>query len=107
MKAKLVKDNGRVRFYRLSKHIKKGKCDLLGEFDIVKEEGKNMHWYSMKVKPFAEQYLGNPEGIEYVAISDAMTHIERLVFPAFPVPTVIDSRGYVFTAGISQENSLL
>ena len=94
MKATLVKDDGCVRYYHLSKPITKGKCDLFGEFEIAKEEAKQIDRFKEEFRPLAEQYLANPEGIEYVAVSDAITNIERLVFPAFPV-----DGGYAFIGG--------
>ena len=98
MKATLVKNDGRVRFYHLSEPIKKGKCDLFGEFEIAEQEAKELHRFKEEWKPVAEQYLTNPEGIVYVAVSDAITHIERLVFPAFPVPAELGD-GFRFTGG--------
>lgn len=82
MKATLIKDNGRQRYYELSEPITKGKCDLLGEFpDLVKTCSETI---ARRIKEeYKKEALDSiKDGIRYIVVSDAHTHIERLVFPA-------------------------
>lgn len=87
MKAELVykRDNacGGYRVYKLSEPITKGHSDLSGDIDI-KANAKG--WLKI-VKPEFENAVQRIEetGLYYVTISDAYTHIERLVFPALDV----------------------
>ncbi len=87
MKATLVKTIpndigfGSKRFYRLSEPITKGKSDITGEVDIIKEFN---NFIEKRVKPeYVELFRSKFNNkCELVAISDAHTHIETLVFPA-------------------------
>ena len=79
--AKLVKDNGQQRFYQLSHKLTKGYSILRGkELDLI-EELKNA-----KEKDFKPEfkYLCPLDGFKYICVSDADTHLERLVFGAIP-----------------------
>ena len=83
MKAKLVRDNGRQRFYELSEPLNIGICDIRGLLkdlstecvDVVKKRIRP-EYHDTIVPQFAD-------GVRIVCVSDAFTHIERLVFPAF------------------------
>lgn len=84
MKVKLIHtetEKGNYRIYEVSEPIKKGISDLFGEttVDYIIESCRDR--VNEKYKDCILERLGN--GINYVAISDAHTHIERLVFPAF------------------------
>lgn len=84
MKVKLVHNEtiiGRYRVYEVSEPIKKGISDIFGDttIDEIIESRR-----PLLMKEFREcviERLG--KGVKYVAISDALTHIERLAFPAF------------------------
>ena len=82
MKAKLVHDTGRQRWYELSEPIRKGICDVSGEVDIVKDmqDCCQRHIKKEFLDAVLEQYK---DGCRMVVVSDAFTHIERLVFPGF------------------------
>jgi hypothetical protein len=81
MKATLVHNNGRQRFYALSEPITKG-VSLFGPCDIVDDINR---YIKLRIKPeYKDGVLDNfKEGCKMIAVSDAHTHIERLVFPAF------------------------
>lgn len=84
MKVKLVhteKKFGNYRIYKVSEPIKKGVSDLFGETTIDKIIESNKDRVTGKFRELMLKRLG--KGVEYVAISDAHTHIERLAFPAF------------------------
>jgi hypothetical protein len=73
---KKVGDNGRQRFYQLSQPVTKVCYE---GFDWEKER-------EYSVTRLKEQYKELlPDVIEYVAVSDAHTHVERLVFVAMPL----------------------
>ncbi len=97
MKATLVQTNGTVRFYKLSEPVLIGKSDLGGVVNIIDSVTK---WDLSRMKEEArkkiEPYFSDPAGIYYVAISDATTHYERLIFPAYPAP---NEGTYGFTMG--------
>lgn len=82
MKATLeyTSETGRQRYYKLSEPIKKGISDICGEVDIPQlleyVERSCLREYKTL---FADQIK---DGIHHVCVSDAHTHIERLVFPA-------------------------
>lgn len=82
MKAKKVFEAPTYRIYEVSEPIKKGKSDWVkGEVStdgIIKSCQDNL---KEKFKDCILERLGN--GVIYIAISDAHTHIERLAFPAF------------------------
>ncbi len=84
MKAKLVHDTGRQRWYELSEPIRKGISDLFGEIDIDKEM---QDYCQRRIKvEFRDAILEQlKDGCRLITISDALTHIERLVFPAYCV----------------------
>ena len=84
MKAKLVKTySNRVRIYELSKPIYKGKSDLKDEVCIEESLKELYERLKPEYQESALQY--KKEGCYYVAISEAHTHIETLVFPAIRV----------------------
>ncbi|MCQ2058692.1 MAG: hypothetical protein MJY71_02545 [Bacteroidaceae bacterium] len=89
MKATKVQElyGGRVRIYRLSEPIKKGKSDWSGNIDIVKDMTMYLHdRIKQEYRDALRPYFTNPDGVNFVGISDAIDHIERLAFPAFPTP---------------------
>ena len=82
MKAKLVHDTGRQRWYELSEPIRKGISDLFGEVDIIKDI-QNYCQLRAKIE-FRDAILEQfKDGCQMIIVSDAHTHIERLVFPGF------------------------
>lgn len=95
MKVKLIHtetEKGNYRIYEVSEPIKKGISDLFGEItvdDIIESYRDRLH---EKYKDCVLERLG--KGVKYVAISDAHTHIERLVFPAFL--TSLSDAPYIF-----------
>ena len=81
MKATLVHNNGRQRFYSLSEPISKG-ISLFGPTDIMDDIRRNIQ-FQIK-EEYKEGVLDSfKDGCKMIAVSDARTHIERLVFPAF------------------------
>lgn len=82
MKAKKVFVAPTYRIYEVSEPIKKGKSDWFkGEVSIDGIIESYMPRIKEKYKECVASRKG--KGVEYVAISDAHTHIERLAFPAF------------------------
>lgn len=84
MKAKKVFEAPTYRIYEVSEPIKKGKSDIVkGEVSI----DETIEGYLPRVKEEFKEGVASRKGkgVEYVAISDAHTHIERLAFPAFKV----------------------
>ena len=81
MKATLIYNNGRQRFYSLSEPISKG-ISLFGPTDIMDDIRRTIQF---KIKEeYQEGFLNSfKDGCKMIAVSDASTHIERLVFPAF------------------------
>lgn len=82
MKARLTHKEDKIRFYRLSEPIKTG-IRFFGKFNIRESV---LAWIEETVKPeYLEQIAScfPEEGVSLIAVSDAVTHIERLVFPAF------------------------
>lgn len=84
MKAKLVKQEDRVgggcRIYELSEPITKGKSDIIGPVDINEEVNKYVkNWIKPEYKEKVLEKYDNK--CVYIVVSDAITHIERLVFP--------------------------
>ena len=73
---KKVGDNGRQRFYKLSIPVEKVPNP---RFDWEKEKEYNIGRLKEQFKHF------HTEKIEYVAVSDAHTHVERLLFVAIPL----------------------
>lgn len=84
MKVKLIHretKKGNYRIYKVSEPIKKGISDILGETtvdEIIESNKDRVFW---KFREIMLERLG--KGVEYVTISDAHTHIERLAFPTF------------------------
>ncbi len=73
--AKLVSTNNTQRYYELSSPIYKGRCfcndiDIVAELEECREK---------RMKP-EHKHLLRTDGCQIVCISDAHTHIERLVF---------------------------
>ena len=81
MKAKKVFVAPTYRIYEVSEPIKKGKSDMIGKRTVDKIIISNRDRLKENFKGCVLERLG--KGVEYVAISDAHTHIERLAFPAF------------------------
>jgi hypothetical protein len=81
MKAKKVFVAPTYRIYEVSEPIKKGKSDWVREVSIDETIESYMPRIKEKYKECVASRKG--KGVEYVAISDANTHIERLAFPAF------------------------
>lgn len=86
--AKLVETTKHQRFYELSEPIYKGRR-FRSDVDIVTElqECKNN-----RVKP-EYKHLLRTDGCHIVCVSDAHTHIERLVFAAENFPSGYGSTG--------------
>lgn len=77
--ATLIKSTERQRFYHLSHKIKKGISVLRGkEIDLIEEMNTS------KEKDFKPEYRKYcpMEGVDIICVSDASTHLERLVFAA-------------------------
>ena len=79
--AKLVSTTNDQRFYELSEPIHKGRrfggdVDIAAELQLCKEK-----W----VKP-ESKHLVRTDGCHIICVSDAHTHIERLVFAAEKIP---------------------
>lgn len=80
--AELVHDTGKQRFYKLSQKITKG-MRLTGKVNLIealKEEREK------RIKPEYRDYCP-VDGLDLICISDARTHLERLVFGAVKVPS--------------------
>lgn len=86
--AKLVETTNKQRFYELSEPIHKGR-GLGGYVDIAAElqECKNN-----RVKP-EFKHLIRTDGCHVICVSDAHTHIERLVFAAEKFPSGYGNTG--------------
>lgn len=85
MKATLIHNNGRQRFFRISEPITKGCSDLGGECNIAENVAKILPRLQMtdeEREAVARDYSG---GCTLVCISDAHTHVERLAFPAVAI----------------------
>lgn len=81
MKATLIHNNGRQRFYSLSEPISKG-ISLFGPTDVMDDIRRTIQ-FQIK-EEYQEGILDSfKDGCKMIAVSDARTHIERLVFPAF------------------------
>lgn len=81
--AKLVSTNNTQRYYELSSPIYKGRrfgnnVDIIAELEECKEK---------QMKP-EYKHLLRTDGCHVVCVSDAYTHIERLVFVGEKFPTV-------------------
>lgn len=96
MKVKLVHretEKGNYRIYEVSEPIKKGISDLFGETTIDKIIESYRDRLNEKFKECVLERLG--KGVNYVAISDAHTHIERLAFPAFKINSFNSPYGFL------------
>ena len=82
MKAKLVQNTEFQRFYKLSESINKGKSDLLGPIDDICENVRKIINERVLEKYREPMLTSFSDGVQIICISDAHTHIERLVFPA-------------------------
>lgn len=84
MKATLIetRDGERLRFYALSEPITKGISDWVGSVDIPADIER---FCKLRIKPeFRDEIVNQTrDGAHFVVVSDAFTHIERLVFPAW------------------------
>ena len=85
MKATLIHNNGRQRFYRLSEPITKGCSDLGGECNIAENVTKLLPRLQMTDEEREAVARDYSCGCTLVGISDAHTHVERLAFPAIAV----------------------
>lgn len=97
MKATLITDHNyrNKRIYKLSEKIKKGKSDICGEWNI----SEDMDRFVSDISALWKEIKQN--GVEYVAVSDAHTHTERLVFPGFKLPNELSEKygqQYVFSS---------
>lgn len=83
MKAKKVFVAPTYRIYEVSEPIKMGKSDWVGEVSI----DETIESYMPRIKEKYKECIASRKGkgVEYVAISDAHTHVERLAFPAFKI----------------------
>lgn len=81
MKATLVYKTENQRFYELSCYINKGKSDIVGEVCISEKMSGEVERLKVEYKEIIP-YMTDPKGIQLVCVSDALTHVERLVFPA-------------------------
>lgn len=84
MKAKKVFVAPTYRIYEVSEPIKKGKSDWFkGEVSI----DETIEDYLPRIKKEFKDDIASRKGkgVEYVAVSDAHDHIERLAFPAFKI----------------------
>lgn len=80
--AKLAATTNDQRFYELSEPIHKGRrfnndVDIAAELQLCKEE-----WVKLECK-----HLIRTDGCHIICVSDARTHIERLVFAAEKIPS--------------------
>ena len=79
MKAKLVQNIGRQRFYELSEYINKGR-NLRGDVDISASLRTLLETHILpEYKEQLQTVLSDERGTKWVCVSDAITHIERLV----------------------------
>lgn len=96
--AKLVYQNRTQRFYELSEPITKG-IRFKDEVNIIEEMQDDCN---RRIKEEYRKYVPK-DGCHLLCVSDAHTHIERLVFAAFkylkdgvyeycPLPTQIDGK---------------
>lgn len=84
MKAKKVFEATTYRIYEVSESIKKGKSDWLDD-EVNIDDVIERHLPRIK-EVFKDSIASRKgKGVEYVAISDAHDHIERLAFPAFKI----------------------
>jgi len=74
----LVEDNGKYRYWKLPKRINRGDRGY-----PISEQLTGLK--TPKFNPGVELAEDLSQGVEYVCVSDALTHIERLVFPAFKI----------------------
>ena len=85
MKARLVYVADSYRVYELSEEILKGKSDIMGEIDIRKSfemtKGRIRKDLPKETCDAMMDALSLP--CTHIFVSDAFTHVERLVFPAF------------------------
>lgn len=83
MEAKLVNKTANYRIYKLSEPIRIGKSDICGEVNI-KEAFEELKKRVREDSPHYNEIIETlGRECTFVMISDARTHIERLVFPAF------------------------
>lgn len=84
MKAKKVFEAPTYRIYELTEPIKIGKSDFLKTEVSI---DKTIEYYLPRIKEKYKDSIASRKGkgVEYVAISDAHDHIERLAFPAFKI----------------------
>lgn len=83
IKFELVKDTGRQKFYKCNPPIAKGvKESTVNTVEKMQKEIQNFRGMTFKKRYTLEPMLTD-KGIDYVCISDASTHTERLIFPAY------------------------
>jgi len=85
MKAKLVHKTDNYRVYELSEPIFKGESDIMGEINIKEEfeATKNRIRKDLPKDRYDAIIVALSMPCTHICISDATTHIERLVFPAY------------------------
>lgn len=82
MKATLIHNTGRQRYYRLSEPITRGRTDLGGDLDITEDVNKILPRLQLTEDDRNTIREAYANGCTMVCISDARTHVERLAFPA-------------------------
>ncbi len=75
---------GNERFYKLSEYINSGK-DLMGNISVTAAFNRDFERIKQEYKDELRPYLTDSRGTNIVCISDSTIHIERLVFPAYPL----------------------
>ena len=99
MKAKLIQDDMRQRFYELSQPITVGWDECRGHFDIAESERNACNGLRKKYQHYIAQV---DDGIRVVCISDAFTHIERIVFTAYKM----DDGKYRILTGVAIDGKM-
>lgn len=78
LSATLIRDNGNQRFYQLSHKLTKGISILRGkEIDLIEACKDSEKDFKPEFK-----HLCPTDGVDIICVSDAHTHLERLVFAA-------------------------
>ena len=78
--AQLVYKDNLKRYYKLNHKLTKGTHRLLGNKTVDINEALIEEFKRVKDE---YKYLMPTDGVDLIAVSDARTHTERLVFPAF------------------------
>lgn len=91
--AKLVLANENQRYYELSNYINTGirhgqRVDIHTDIFLM-----SIPYIDEKYREKLLPYLSDERGTKWICVSDAHTHIERVLFPAIPLGT---EGGYIF-----------